>query len=145
MGRAWSLSVALVVAVSCSSPAAAPTTDPPDWYADRDEVPSCGTFAFEGYDAPEDLGQGTRCLLDAFADDEPAELEITELTDEGDPITSIYRTSGDGGLELLTDWTQDEFRSDTSHTHAECTGLEEGADGRPRTSGCQEVGDMRDP
>ena len=62
------------------------------------------------------------CLLDAVEADEPAILEITYLTTEGDPIEQVYRHLGAGKVQVVTDTTEDRFGPNETRTE-ECTGL----------------------
>lgn len=88
-------------------------------------MPSCGAFEPEDtrHDNPE-LGEAQACLLDAFESGEPAELEVTQLTSEGDPATDILRVIGEGEVEVLMDRRQDEFGS-MDFGHMVCTELRE--------------------
>ena len=81
---------------------------PPDWVANREELPSCGA---------EDAGHRTydaaarTCLLDAYRAGQAAELISTELTIEGDPITRYLRVHPDATIEIFVDSTRDTFGS----------------------------------
>lgn len=55
---------------------------------------------------------------------EPGELEVTQLTEEGDPVTNILRVVGEGEVEVLMDGRQDEFSS-IDFGHMICTELQE--------------------
>lgn len=100
-------------------------TAAPDWFQARGPMPSCGAFEPEDvrHDNP-DLAEGQECLLDAFESGEPAELEVTQLTEEGDPVTDILRVIGEGEIEVLMDRRQDEFNS-MDFGHMVCTELHE--------------------
>jgi hypothetical protein len=132
---------AAVLGFACSSPEAGEEgrTSPPDWFAEREPLPSCGRFVFEDFDeAPEEFVDMAECLLASFAAREPAELEVTDLTDEGDPVTTIYRVLDDGRLEMLTDWTEDELRP-AAYTWSLCTDLELSPTGRLLPDDCAVV------
>lgn len=100
-------------------------TAAPDWFQARQPMPSCGTFEPEDvrHDNP-DLAKGQECLLDAFESGEPAELEVTQLTEEGDPVTDILRVIDEGEVEVLMDRRLDEFSS-MDFGHMVCTELHE--------------------
>lgn len=119
--RALTLALAGLVVLGCEDT----ETAVPEWYADRDPMPSCGTFAPEDvrHDNQE-LEEAQECLREAFASGEPAELEVTHRTEEGDPVTDILRVVGEGEVEVLMDHRQDEFGS-MDFGHMVCTELHE--------------------
>lgn len=63
---------------------------------------------FSGQPVPPDLQD---CLLSIDAQREGAEVLLTSLTAEGDPITTYYRVLPGGGVEVFTDATADSFGS----------------------------------
>lgn len=119
-------------------------TAAPDWFEAREPMPSCGIFepADVRNDNP-DLAEGQECLLDAFKSGEPAELEVTQLTEEGDPVTDIFRVVDEGEVEALMDRRQDEF-SMMDFGHLTCTELHE-QEIPLAAAGCEATDDRRSP
>lgn len=98
----------------------------PDWFADREPMPSCGRLGPGDIRFDNDgLVEANDCFLDAFRSGEPAELEYTQLSEEGDPGTDIYRVLGQGELEMLLDRRQDQY-GNLDFGHLVCTDLAEG-------------------
>lgn len=94
----------------------------------------CGTFK---------LGQGEklpaaalRCLTGAAAAGEPARLQQTSPTVEGDPITTTYIVVAPGHLRVVHDARADRFGSGDVRWQS-CTSLTQ-VDGRLVTDGCTE-------
>jgi hypothetical protein len=118
--------------------AAVPDDEVPAWYAERDPMPSCGSFEMDEIhlDNP-DLEDANRCLLDAFETGEPAELQATLMTEEGDPIIEVYRVIGKGELEKMVDTREDEH-GNMKFYYAECAEL---AEARPQTGPTVRPGD----
>lgn len=97
------------------------TSDPvaERWNA-RTPLKSCGEVhlgLLEELDAK--AGKELACLRAALAAGNGAELKVTFLTVEGDPIREYYRVTADGKLEIYTDDTEDEF-GDQRWDFAEC-------------------------
>jgi hypothetical protein len=70
---------------------------PPAQFERRAHLAACGTVD---------------CLRSAMRDGGGAELVVTAMTTEGDPITSYYRAvPGQPGLEIYLDSTRDRFRA----------------------------------
>jgi hypothetical protein len=91
------------------------TASPPDAFTESPVQVSCGTF---------DLGlvgtlpEDAATCLHREVGTRSAELVLTRLTDEGDPITSYFRTSADdNGITVYIDATQDSFGSRTWETY----------------------------
>lgn len=98
----------------------------PDWWVDRDPVPSCGVFEPEDVRFDNDeLAAANRCLPDALAAGESAELELTQHTDEGEPVTDLLRVTGPDRVEWFVDRRFDSFGG-LAVGHLVCTGLDEG-------------------
>ena len=76
----------------------------------RTALPSCGSER-----ATTQLGPwnqtGRDCFLLAYREQRPAEFTRTQLTTEGDPITSIYRIIDRDRVEVFIDSTKDRFGS----------------------------------
>jgi len=94
---------------------------PPDAFTNRSPLPSCGTVT---------AGAGSQCLTAAMGTGAGAELTVTSVTTEGDPIVAYYRAvPGQPGLEVFTDSTKDKF-SGTGWSYARC----------PQASGIDSLG-----
>lgn len=112
--------------------------DVPAWYAERQPMPSCGRFEMdEIYLDNPDLDHANRCLLEAFGAGDPAELEVTQMTEEGDPVIEIYRVIGEDELEMMVDTREDEH-GNLKFYYAVCTELVEA---RARTGPIVRPGD----
>ncbi|MDG4788807.1 hypothetical protein O7626_23260 [Micromonospora sp. WMMD1102] len=94
----------------------------------------CGTFKLaQGEQLP---GSAVRCLTGAAAAGEPAHLQETRPTVEGDPITTTYIVDAQGQVRVVFDTRADRFGSGKVHLQS-CTGLTQ-VDGRLVTKGCTE-------
>ncbi|MBW6433390.1 DUF4362 domain-containing protein [Actinoplanes hulinensis] len=81
----------------------APTTAPSATVGLTD----CGTFnPPQGDGLPE---SAARCLIEAVRAGRPAQLKVTRLTVEGDPIPVTYAAGADGRVEITTDSRKDGF------------------------------------
>ena len=85
------------------------TATPPVEFTDSDPQVSCGSFDLGLMETlPDDAAD---CLHDA-AGTAAAELVMTRLTEEGDPVTSYFHTSADRErITVYVDATQDSFGS----------------------------------
>ncbi|MET0788283.1 MAG: hypothetical protein ABWY33_03480 [Cellulomonas sp.] len=97
---ATALGVALAVSACGGGGGNAPAT-----FTERAELPSCG-------EVRPDQGTGVDddawACLDHAATGDGAELVVTALSTEGDPITTYYRVGpGIDGVEVFVDSTQD--------------------------------------
>ena len=83
---------------------------PPQSFASRPALPSCGELQIaQGERVPDDAWE---CLDQAVAGG-GAELVVTSPTTEGDPTTTYYRVGpGIDHLELFIDVSQDAYRGD---------------------------------
>ncbi|MFJ2723021.1 hypothetical protein [Streptomyces sp. NPDC087437] len=59
------------------------------------------------------------CLRESLKSSKSAELKVTYLTVEGDPIREYYRLTAQGRLEVYTDSTDDRY-SDRKWSFAKC-------------------------
>jgi len=76
---------------------------------ERSVLPQCTPITVpQGRPVPAALQD---CLLSASAQREGAEVLLTSLTTEGDPIKTYYRVLPDAGVEVFTDATADSFGS----------------------------------
>lgn len=104
-------------------------------------IATCGSFELDEVRSEDpDLVEAYGCLLDAFEDGDPAELQVALMTDEGDPIVETYRVVGERELELMVDTRQDQHGSTTFY-YAVCTEL---ADAEPGTGPTVRPGDGDD-
>ncbi len=76
--------------------------DAPEWYGDREELPSCGVD--EEYEEGYPNLEARRCFQDAFQADEPAELTRLQYGDEGESIRAYFRVLGGGRYEIVGQW-----------------------------------------
>ena len=84
---------------------------PPTQFERRASLASCGTVDHrqitDGVPS-----EAVRCLEAAMRTGGGAELVVTGMTTEGDPLTSYYRAvPGEAGLEIYYDSTRDSYRS----------------------------------
>ena len=100
----------LLVALLVQLLSAAPEVDePPDAFAHRSPLPSCGEVD-AGLWAPS--GPEVECLERALRNGAAAELVVGTVTDEGDPVVFFYRSvPGSPGLEIFVDAREDAFGS----------------------------------
>jgi hypothetical protein len=106
------------------TPAAEPTATPADTpsatdvgrtlilvpaaIAARPELPWCGHEIVERRGEGDVYDAGVRaCWLEAYRSGRPAEFVSTGWTPEGGRVRTFYRSVGDDGFEVLTDWTGD--------------------------------------
>lgn len=100
----------------------------------RRRMPSCGAYdAPVGALAPESRS-ARDCLLTAFREGREAEVAITVVSIEGDPITTIYRVLGPLDVELFVDASADKFGAVDTY-HQRCTSVAEEGTGLVAT-GC---------
>ncbi len=79
-------------------------------WADRQQLPSCGTVQLDQTTRLEDVGgDAVECLEAALASGAGGELVLTSLTTEGDPIVEYRRVTPTGTAEVYTDATKDKF------------------------------------
>ena len=78
----------------------------PEWVVNRQPLESCGTETAVGVNV-----EARMCLLEAFEAGHGAELISTQMTEEGDPVTSYFRVHENGVVEVFSDATQDRFGS----------------------------------
>ena len=104
----------------------------PAAFRERSAVPRCAPITVpQAQPVPTALKD---CLLSAGAQREGAEVLLTSLTTEGDPIKTYYRVLPGEGVEVFTDATADSFGSgEWSHDRCpDVAALESG-------EGCQPV------
>jgi hypothetical protein len=103
-------------------PAAVPpgaSADAPQEFASRASLPSCGVYSLgQGEEPP---SSARSCLSAALADQKAAELMVTSLTVEGQPVVTYYRSGLDPRLEVFIDSTRDQYGS--GWVRLECQGL----------------------
>ncbi|MEU3553700.1 hypothetical protein [Streptomyces fragilis] len=88
----------------------------------RDPYRSCGDVTLaQGQELGSRAKREIGCLRRAHDRDEGAELKVTALTVEGDPVREYYRVTPHGALEIYTDSTDDPW-----------------SDGRWSSSGCDD-------
>ena len=81
-------------------------TEPmPDWVANRNPLPACGTEDLRAGGDP-DVAART-CLLDAYLAGRGAELIFIDLNELGAPITSYVRVHENGTIETFMDMPGD--------------------------------------
>jgi hypothetical protein len=96
---------------SPSSPATPRAPSAPLEVTNRTPLPLCAAERATTQLGPWNQA-GRDCFLLAYREQRPAEFTRTQLTTEGDPITSIYRIIGRGRVEVFIDSTQDRFGSE---------------------------------
>ncbi|GLY32443.1 hypothetical protein [Kineosporia sp. NBRC 101731] len=87
--------------------------------AETSAMTDCGTEVLDQSARISD--QGADCFLGAVTAGDPATLEVTYPTVEGDPITQVFRNLGSGEIQVETDSTKDRFGSGEVETQV-CTG-----------------------
>ena len=119
--RALAVGWHLLVVVACTAALTACGGDPvQEQWESREDLPSCGSISLSQGEALEVAGEEQlACLEDALASGRGAELTVTLLTTEGDPITEYRRVLPDGSTEVYVDSTQDTF-SDQRWGHGSC-------------------------
>lgn len=60
-----------------------------------------------------------QCFVDALAHGDRAQLRVTMLTTEGDPVYVTYRTAGGGVAEVVTDTSRDRFAGTPDRVQSE--------------------------
>jgi hypothetical protein len=105
------LFAAALLLLGCATPipSGAQLNNPPPEVRNRAPLPLCGTEVVVHGPGANVLAR--ECFWSAYQNRRPAELISTQTTIEGDPITLVYRTVGDGRVEIFIDSTQDAFGS----------------------------------
>lgn len=86
----------------------------------RTEFSSCGEVSLGLVEEmPKQAVREITCLQQALKSGESAELKVTHLTQEGDPIREYYRLTPKGRLEVYHDSTDDHY-SDQKWSFTEC-------------------------
>jgi hypothetical protein len=99
--------VGLTLAGCAAGPVEPGSVPTPTQFAERAELPSCGTVTLaQGDEIP---AENLDCLDSAGP--EGAELSVTRPTTEGDPVTEYYRVLPDGGWEAYLDGSMDRYGS----------------------------------
>lgn len=111
---------------------------PPPWgealwepaaFQDRERLPSCGQVeAGHGQVPPAPAG----CLASAVGTEDGAELAVSFLTVEGDPIVIYSRALPGGGVEVFGDTTRDDLGRKV-WVRSACDGFDAGTG---RATGC---------
>jgi len=84
----------LMTVVGCGG-----SDEPPSWFAQREELPSCG--ADEEYTEGYPDQEARTCFREAFEADRPAELTRLQYGDEGESGRAHFRVLGDGRYEIV--------------------------------------------
>ncbi len=85
----------------------------------RPRYASCGTQApSQGVKPLQD--PGLACLNRHLAAHTGGEYVVTELTTEGDPVTTYYRVTPHQHFEIWVDSSQDQFSGSRGVTHGDC-------------------------
>lgn len=92
--------------------------DPPAYVRERDPLPHCGVEDTRLPDASTD-GTARECFTRAVLAGERAEFIELTSTSEGDPIASIARYLGRGGIDVMLDQSQDRSSS-VGWTRSQC-------------------------
>lgn len=91
-----------------------------DEWESRDKYPSCGEVQLDQGDRLAVRGrQEIDCLRKALDAGQGAEMSVSSLTIEGDPIREYYRLTPAGVLEVYVDSTDDQF-SDQKWSMDDC-------------------------
>lgn len=93
----------------------------PQEFTSRAALPSCGEFSLGHGEKPPPSARS--CLASAVGGQGAAELVVTSLTIEGQPIVTYYRTDRDGRIEVFIDSTRDQYGS--GWVRLKCQGLAE--------------------
>ncbi|SDF37466.1 hypothetical protein SAMN05660662_1918 [Blastococcus aurantiacus] len=75
------------------------STEPPSWFAQRTELPSCGED--EEHTAGYPDREARTCFREAFEADRPAELTRLTYGDEGESIRTHFRVLGSARYEIV--------------------------------------------
>ncbi len=86
-------------AALCLTVTACGEEEPPSWFAQRTELPSCGSDVPFSDDYPN--VEARQCFRDAFTADAPAEFTAEHYGDEGESIRAHFRVLGDGRYEIV--------------------------------------------
>lgn len=107
---------------STPAPSAEPALWEPPSFAQRQPLPSCGSFERRAFPLPPE--KSAACLARAVGSAEGAELKMTAFTVEGDPIIRYYRAlPGEDTVEVFYDSTRDKLGSQ-SWSRSLCTGFD---------------------
>lgn len=100
---------------------------------------NCGSYVLRFADPlePDEHLDEQRCLVDAFLEGIPAELQVVSIGIDG-RITDRYRVVGVRHVEVFHDSTQDPYSAQLIQTYR-CLGLSVDEHGRPYHSGCVEA------
>jgi hypothetical protein len=98
--------------------------------AERAPLPACGIESASTQNGPWNLA-ARRCFLDAYQAGRAAELLVTRLTIEGDPIRTLFRILGPGRVEVFIDSTRDAWSAKTWEQYG-CRSLVVVLDGSPQ-------------
>jgi hypothetical protein len=94
----------------------------------RRRMPSCGANDAVAGELPAEAQAARDCFLAAYGAGREAELAITVISIEGDPITTIYRVLGANDVELFVDASADEF-AEVKTYQQRCTAVVEDGPG----------------
>ena len=86
-------------ALSLITVAACGGSEPPSWFGQRQEFPSCGAVEPDDEDYPDRAVFD--CFQEAYAADRPAELTLVQYGDEGEYGRSHFRVLGEGRYEIV--------------------------------------------
>jgi hypothetical protein len=92
--RAPTVALCLVALAACGGSA-----EPPSWFGQREELPSCGSDVPFRDDYPNVAAR--QCFQDAFAAGRPAELTAERYGDEGESVRAHFRVLGEGRYEIV--------------------------------------------
>ena len=125
----------VTAAASLMTVAACGNSEPPSWFAQRTELPSCGEDE-ESADGYPNLAART-CFREAFEADRPAELTRLTYGDEGESSRAHFRVLGEGRYEIVEQHIDGPFEGgDTSGwTRSECDGFVFNDDPNPEIGG----------
>ena len=94
--------VVLLLGAACAA-------GPPAAFRDREPLPPCGEEQSQHGESWN--VEARQCLFDAYREGRAAELIVTQVTVEGDPITEVTRVHENGTVERWVDATQDSWGS----------------------------------
>ena len=109
---------ACLMTVACSG-----ATEPPSWFGQREELPSCGIVDPDAEGYPQRAAFD--CFQEAYAADRRAELTLVQYGDEGEYGRSHFRVLGGGRYEIVEQRFDSPVEgSDSSGwVRSECTGF----------------------
>ena len=111
----------------------------PDSVEDRQRLPSCGEYENENEPVSPDERGKNRCILDALAQGQQAELIRTLHGDDGGPWIEYVRVLGANRVEVFLDMTRDtEAGPEARWTRWLCRDLQE-TGGYLEWVGCREI------